>query len=82
MTQEVKTKPTQHSVKELRSMGIQPDVLIVRSEVEPTKLIKEKLSLFTDVKISNILGAIDINNIYRIPILLESQVFQKECLKY
>lgn len=80
-TQELKTKPTQHSVKELRSMGIQPDLLVLRSEVEPSREIKEKLSLFTDVKPSNILGAVDTDNIYKIPILLESQGFSERVLE-
>ncbi|MGB9832230.1 MAG: CTP synthase, partial [Caldisericum exile] len=79
-TQEVKTKPTQHSVKELRSMGIQPDLLVLRSEVPVQKSIKEKLSLFTDVKVENVLEAIDADNIYKIPILLEKQEFSKRVL--
>jgi len=80
-TSEVKTKPTQHSVKELRSIGIQPDLLLVRSEVHISRSIKEKLSLFTDVKVENVLEAVDTDNIYKIPILLESQGFSKRVLE-
>jgi len=79
-TQELKTKPTQHSVKELRSIGIQPDVLVLRSEVTVPKAIKEKLSLFTDVTVSNVLGAIEVDNIYKVPILLEEQGFSERVL--
>jgi CTP synthase len=77
VTQELKTKPTQHSVKELRSLGIQPDILVVRSEVHVPAGIKEKLSLFTDVPVPNILEAVDTDNIYKIPVLLEAQQFSK-----
>ncbi len=77
VTQELKTKPTQHSVKELRSLGIQPDILVVRSEVHVPMGIKEKLALFTDVPVSNILEAVDTDNIYKIPVLLEAQQFSK-----
>lgn len=80
-TSEVKTKPTQHSVKELRSIGIQPDLLLVRSEPHISRSIKEKLSLFTDVKVENVLEAVDTDNIYKIPILLESQGFSKRVLE-
>ncbi len=65
---EAKTKPTQHSVKELMTYGIQPDILVTRATKPLTEEMKEKLSLFCNVKIENIISAIDIEkSIYEIP---------------
>jgi len=70
---ELKTKPTQHSVKELRAIGIQPDVLICRSECEIPKEVKEKLSLFTNVSPSAVISAHDVETIYEVPLLFKKQ---------
>jgi CTP synthase len=70
---ELKTKPTQHSVKELRAIGIQPDVLICRSECEIPKEVKEKLSLFTNVSPSAVISAHDVETIYEVPLIFKKQ---------
>jgi CTP synthase len=67
---EVKTKPTQHSVKELRSIGIQPDIIICRSEVDLGRDIKEKIALFCDVDADAVFTAVDVKNIYELPLRL------------
>ncbi len=64
---EVKTKPTQHSVKELRSIGIQPDLLLCRSERLLTEEQRSKIALFTNVPAKAVISAIDLDNIYKIP---------------
>ncbi|WP_025724958.1 CTP synthase [Acholeplasma granularum] len=61
---EIKTKPTQHSVKELRSLGIQPDIIILRSEVNIVKSVKEKIALFCDVNYEAVFESLDVNVIY------------------
>jgi CTP synthase len=70
---ELKTKPTQHSVKELRAIGIQPDVLMCRSECEIPKEVKEKLSLFTNVSPSAVISAHDVETIYEVPLIFKKQ---------
>jgi len=70
---EIKTKPTQHSVKELRSIGIQPDVLLCRSEIELSKAERDKIALFTNVPTKAVITALDADNIYRIPLMLHEQ---------
>jgi CTP synthase len=71
---EVKTKPTQHSVKELRSIGIQPDVLLCRSEIELSQAEREKIALFTNVPTKAVITALDAKNcIYDIPIMLHEE---------
>jgi CTP synthase len=70
---EIKTKPTQHSVKELRSIGIQPDILLCRSEHQLPLEERRKIALFTNVAEEAVISAIDADNIYRIPILLHEQ---------
>ena len=70
---ELKTKPTQHSVKELRSIGIQPDVLICRSEKEITESERKKISLFTNVRERAVIAAYDVDNIYKVPQALHEQ---------
>ena len=66
-TGEIKTKPTQHSVKELRSIGIQPDVVLCRSSVRIPDEERRKIALFTNVSEDSVMSAIDVNNIYSIP---------------
>jgi len=71
---EIKTKPTQHSVKELRSIGIQPDVLLCRSEIELSLAEREKIALFTNVPTKAVITALDAKNcIYDIPIMLHDE---------
>ena len=65
---ELKTKPTQHSVSMLRSYGISPDLIVLRSEQELTDEIKRKVSLFCDVSFENVINAPDLNDIYDVPI--------------
>jgi CTP synthase len=70
---EIKTKPTQHSVKELRSIGIQPDILICRSERPIPANERRKIAMFTNVPEKAVISAIDADTIYRIPVLLQEQ---------
>lgn len=70
---ETKTKPTQHSVKELRSIGLQPDVLIVRSDHEIPQSARDKIALFTNVERSAVIPLIDAKTIYQIPEILHGQ---------
>jgi len=70
---ELKTKPTQHSVKELRGLGIQPDVLICRTEVPIAEDVKEKIALFCDLDPSEVIENIDASTIYEIPLMLERE---------
>ena len=68
---EIKTKPTQHSVKELRSIGIQPDILICRSEQPISAQAREKIALFSNVEMGGVFSLPDVKNIYSIPLLLQ-----------
>ena len=70
---ELKTKPTQHSVKELRSIGIQPDILLCRSERELPEGERRKVALFTNVPEKAVISVIDADSIYRVPLLLHAQ---------
>jgi CTP synthase len=70
---EIKTKPTQHSVKELRSIGIQPDILVCRSEQPLPESERRKIALFTNVREEAVISAVDADSIYRIPVLLHAQ---------
>jgi CTP synthase len=69
--EELKTKPTQHSVKELRSIGIQPDALICRSDYSISDSIREKLSLFCDVDGEAVIPLETVDNVYEVPLILE-----------
>src|SRR5438105_6365112 len=66
---EMKTKPTQHSVKELREIGIQPDVLLCRSEAPLTADLREKIALFCNVPTESVIDATDVESIYDVPIV-------------
>ena len=70
---EIKTKPTQHSVKELRSIGIQPDVLLCRADRPLPDAERRKIALFTNVQERAVISAVDADTIYRIPLLLHEQ---------
>ena len=78
---ELKTKPAQHSVKELLSIGIQPDILVCRCDRHLGKEIKEKLSLFCNVKLENIIENVDMPSLYEIPLALEEEGFAEQVLK-
>ena len=70
---ELKTKPTQHSVKELRSLGIQPNILVVRTEEALPQSIKDKLALFCDVSTNAVIESRDVETLYTIPLSLQEQ---------
>ena len=70
---EIKTKPTQHSVKELRSIGIQPDILLCRADRTIPVDEKRKIALFTNVPDKAVISAVDVDSIYKIPLLLHEQ---------
>lgn len=70
---ELKTKPTQHSVKELRSIGIQPDILLCRSERALPENERRKIALFTNVEERAVISVIDVDNIYKVPLWLHAQ---------
>ncbi|MBM3203321.1 CTP synthase, partial [Candidatus Woesearchaeota archaeon] len=70
---ELKTKPTQHSVKELRTIGIQPDILICRSDRTIPQSERKKIALFTNVNENAVISAVDADSIYRIPLMLHQQ---------
>ena len=79
---EIKTKPTQHSVKELRSIGIQPDIIICRSQQSIPLDQKKKISLFCNVPIDNVIETVDVRTIYEAPISFFNQKLDKQVLKY
>ena len=81
VTNEIKTKPTQHSVKELRSIGIQPDVLLCRGKNSINQKLKKKLALFTNVPETAVFSAVDAESIYDIPILFRDQKIDEFMLK-
>jgi len=74
---EIKTKPTQHSVKELRSIGIQPDVLVCRADRPVPDGERRKIALFTNVSERAVISAIDADSIYRIPLMLHAQALDQ-----
>ena len=79
---ELKTKPTQHSVKELRSLGIQPDIIICRSEREIPKLERKKISLFCNVPIQNVIETVDVKTIYEAPISFHKEKLDARVMSY
>ncbi|MDD3223448.1 MAG: CTP synthase [Clostridium sp.] len=70
---ELKTKPTQHSVKELRSIGIQPDIIVCRSEKELSQSLKDKIGLFCNIKGDSVIQNLDAENLYEVPLLLNKE---------
>jgi CTP synthase len=70
---EIKTKPTQHSVKELRSIGIQPDILVCRSEQPLPAEQARKIALFTNVQLAAVISAYDVDDLYKIPAIMHEQ---------
>ena len=79
---ETKTKPTQHSVKELRSIGIQPDIIICRSELPLPKENRKKISLFCNVDIQNVIETVDVKTIYEAPISFFKEKLDQQVLRY
>ena len=79
---EIKTKPTQHSVKELRSLGIQPDIIICRSERPIPLEHRKKISLFCNVGIENVIQTVDVKTIYEAPISFNRENLDKQVLEY
>jgi CTP synthase len=74
---ELKTKPTQHSVKELREIGIQPDILLCRADREIPEDEKRKIALFTNVQPEAVISAVDANSIYKVPGMLHDQMIDE-----
>ena len=79
---EIKTKPTQHSVKELRSIGIQPNIIICRSQQSIPIDQRKKISLFCNVPIENVIETVDVRTIYEAPISFFNQKLDKQVLKF
>ena len=79
---ELKTKPTQHSVKELRSLGIQPDIIICRSERKIPQTERKKISLFCNVPIDNVIETVDVKTIYEAPISFHKEKLDDRVLSY
>ena len=78
---ELKTKPTQNSVRDLRNLGIRPDALVCRAPFNTTQAMKEKLSMFCNIPVENIIDSIDVKNIYDIPINYYEQKIDEIILK-
>ena len=78
---EIKTKPTQHSVKELRSIGIQPDILLCRSDRPLSETARSKIALFTNVEKEAVIPLLDVDFIYQIPIALHEQGLDKQVVE-
>ncbi len=78
---ELKTKPTQHSVKVLLENGIQPDVLVLRTEHELTKEIRKKVALFCNVELDAVIQSIDVSTIYEVPLLMQEEGLDVMILK-
>jgi CTP synthase len=81
-TGELKTKPTQHSVKELRSLGLQPDAIVCRSDRMIGRNLKEKISLLCDVPMSGVISAIDAASIYEVPLILHKEGLDGELAQH
>jgi CTP synthase len=81
-TGELKTKPTQHSVKELRSLGLQPDAIVCRSDRPIGRNLKEKISLLCDVPISGVISAPDARSIYEVPMTLHQEGLDAELARH
>lgn len=78
---EMKTKPTQHSVKELQSAGIQPDMLVLRTEQEITEDIRHKVALFCNVERNAVMQSVDVSTIYEVPLRMQKQGMDEVVLR-
>jgi CTP synthase len=81
-TNELKTKPTQHSVKSLLEMGIQPDIIVCRADRPLSAEIKSKIALFCNVAVDDVITAVDVDNIYRVPLNLSRERLDDRILHY
>ena len=79
---EVKTKPTQHSVKELQSLGIKPDILVCRTETKISDNMREKLAMFCNVRKTSVIQNMTADNLYAIPLLLEEEGLAREACNH
>ena len=79
---EMKTKPTQQSVKELRGLGIQPDIIVVRNELALNDELRAKISLFCDIPKQNVIESRDVSNLYQLPVNLKEQKIDEIVLKH
>ena len=79
---EIKSKPTQHSVKELQSLGIKPDILVCRSDMPIPDSIKDKLAMFCNVRKENVIANLTADNLYAVPLMLENQGLAKQVCKH
>jgi CTP synthase len=79
---ELKTKPTQHSVKELQSVGIQPDILLCRSEVDIPAEQRAKIALFCNIRPDAVIAALDVGSIYDVPLSYHEQGFDTEVCRH
>ncbi|WP_040950572.1 CTP synthase [Gorillibacterium massiliense] len=79
---EVKTKPTQHSVKELRSIGIQPNVIVCRTEKPLTEDMKKKIALFCDIDAGSVVEALDAETLYELPMMMRDQKLDEIAIKH
>ena len=79
--QELKTKPTQHSVKELQSLGVQPDILVLRTEHDLNTNLRKKVALFCNVAENAVVQSIDASTIYEVPLLMQEQGLDETILK-
>ncbi len=79
---ELKTKPTQHSVKELRSLGLQPDAIVCRTDRPMGRNLKEKISLLCDVPMSGVISAMDVESIYEVPLILHKEGLDDEVARH
>ncbi|WP_054951164.1 CTP synthase [Numidum massiliense] len=79
---ELKTKPTQHSVKELRSIGIQPQVIVCRSQQPLTQEMKNKIALFCDIDRDAVIENLDVDNPYEVPVMLQEQKFDDIVIRH
>lgn len=79
---ELKTKPTQHSVKKLQEYGIQPDMLLCRSQIAMPENEKRKIALFCNIKEENVISALDVSNIYQVPLAYSKEGMDKAVCRY
>ncbi len=79
---ELKTKPTQHSVKELRSLGLQPDAIVCRTDRPIGRHLKEKISLLCDVPMSGVISAMDVDSIYEVPLMMHKEGLDNEIARH
>ncbi|MBR1480113.1 MAG: CTP synthase [Alphaproteobacteria bacterium] len=82
VAEELKTKPTQHSVRQLQSMGVQPDILLCRSECSLPEDVKSKLSMFCNVEKSNVIAALDADNIHLIPTQYHAEGLDRQICRH